>query len=60
MSFIAALLISAGKSFGAGAMQTLGCAAAALIVPVITPKIMGAVRKLTKSPAPEETDPDLC
>ena len=60
MSFITALLIGAGRSFGTGAMQTLGCAVASMVVPIIAPRIIGAVKGIMKVPVQEEVDPDLC
>ena len=59
-SFLTALLRTAGMSFGAGAMNTFGCFAASLIIPIVAPKIIGAVKKISKAPAEEEVDPDLC
>ena len=59
-SFFTALLKTAGLSFGAGAMNTFGCFAASLIIPIVAPKIIGAVKNLTKATEEEEEDPDLC
>ena len=60
MSFLTALLLTAGKSFGMGAMNTIGSAAAALLIPVVVPKITGAVKGFRKGPVEEDCDPDLC
>jgi len=59
-SFLSALLRTAGLSFGAGAMNAFGCFAASVVIPIIAPKVIGAVRNFTKTPAEEEEDPDLC
>ena len=61
MSFVAALLITMGKSFAEGAMSTIGCAAASIVVPIIMPRIVGAVKGFAnKAPVEEDIDPDLC
>ena len=60
-SFLTALLKTAGMSFGAGAMNTFGCFAASMIIPIVAPRIIGAVKNLVKAPVEEEeADPDLC
>ena len=60
MSFPTALLRTAAVSFSAGAMNAFGCFAASMIIPIIAPRIISAVKKLTKAPVQEEVDPDLC
>ena len=59
-SFITALLRTAGLSFGAGAMNAFGCFAASMVIPIVAPKIISAVKKISKLPAEDEEDPDLC
>ena len=58
-SFFTSLLKTAGLSFSAGAMNAFGCFAASVVIPIIAPKIIGAVKNLAKVPE-EEVDPDLC
>ena len=58
--FLTALLKTAGTSFSAGAMNAFGCFAASMIIPIVAPKIINAVKKISKAPAEEEVDPDLC
>ena len=58
--FLAALLKTAGTSFSAGAMNAFGCFAASMIIPIVAPKIINAVKKISKASADEEVDPDLC
>ena len=61
MSFVAALLLTAGKCFAEGAMRSIGCTAASMLMPIVMPKIIGAVRGFAnKAPAEEDIDPDLC
>ena len=61
MAVITALVLTMGKSFAEGAMTTIGAAAASLLIPVLMPKLMGAVKAhANKASSEEETDPDLC
>ena len=61
MSFVAALLLTAGKCFTEGAMRYIGCTAASMVMPIVMPRIIGAVKGFAnKVPAEEEIDPDLC
>ena len=59
-SFLAAVLLGAGKSFGTGAMNVAGSMVASMVLPIIIPKITGAVKRIMKVPEEESGDPDLC
>lgn len=62
MGPFASFLLFVGKNFGAGALGVAGNVAAAALIPVVVPKIAGAIRgfRETRAPVVEETDPDLC
>ncbi len=62
MNPIGSFFLFVGKNFGAGALGVAGQIAAAAIVPMVMPKIIGAVRGFRNAHAtvPEDADPDLC
>jgi len=61
MAVITALALTMGRCFIQGAMTSVGQYAAAILIPVMMPKIMGAVKGFNnKAPVEEEIDPDLC
>ena len=59
-SFLTALLLTAAKSFGTGAMNVAGGMVASMVLPIVLPKLEGAVRKFMKTPKEDVSDPDLC
>ena len=59
-SFLAALLLGAGKSFGEGALSVAGSMVASMVLPIIIPKVVGVVKGFTRAPEEECCDPDLC
>ena len=61
MAVITALVMTMGRCFVQGAMTSVGQYAAAILIPVMMPKVMGAVKSFTnKAPVEEDVDPDLC
>ena len=62
MGAFTSFLLFVGKNFGAGALGVAGNVAAAALIPVVVPKIAGAIKGFREAHAPviEETDPDLC
>ncbi len=62
MNAFGSFLLFVGKNFGAGALSVAGNIAAAAIVPVVIPKIAGAIKGFREAhaPAADDADPDLC
>ena len=62
MGAFTSFLLFVGKNFGAGALGVAGNVAAAALIPVVVPKIAGAIKgfREARAPAVEDADPDLC
>ena len=62
MGALTSFLLFVGKNFGAGALSVAGNMAAVALVPIVMPKIAGAIKGFrdAHAPAADECDPDLC
>ncbi len=62
MGAFTSFLLFVGKNFGSGALGVAGSVAASALIPIVVPKIAGAIKGFREAHAsvPEDADPDLC